>query len=185
MLLLGASDLFVAPGGAPIALLIAVTTPIAAFLAAVRISASFREFVLGIDLRLITGIQAWRIGGFTFLALLVFGVLPGYFAWPAGLGDIAIGVTAPWILAALIRRPGFAASKTFVAWQAFGVLDLIVAVSLGSLGQRLLAATAGTAPLTHLPLVLIPTFFVPLFVVLHIAALFQARRFGGRVGGSA
>ena len=73
----------------------------------------FRDFVLAADLRLMTGIQAGRFAGLGFLALYANGVLPGSFALPAGLGDMAIGVTAPWVLLALIRRPGFAAGKTF------------------------------------------------------------------------
>jgi hypothetical protein len=181
---LGAGEVFVTPGGAPpLALLMTLTTPIIAFLAAFGLSRSFREFVLAADLRLMTGIQAWRIGGFSFLALYTYGVLPGYFAWPAGLGDMAIGVTAPWLLVALIRQPGFAASKTFVAWQVFGILDLVVAVGLGAFGPRLLAVdaagAAATAPMAHLPLALVPAFFVPAFIILHLAALFQARRFAG------
>lgn len=180
--LLGAGEVFVTTGGAPpLALLIAVTTPIIAFLAAFWISQPLREFVLAADLRLMTGIQAWRIGGFSFLALYAYGILPGYFAWPAGLGDMAIGVTAPWLITALVRRPGFAASKTFVAWQVFGILDLVVAVGLGAIGPRLLAVdaagAAATAPMAHLPLVIVPAFLVPVFIILHLAALFQARRF--------
>jgi hypothetical protein len=182
--LLGAGGVFVAPGEAPpLALLISLTTPITVFLAAFWISDTFREFILTADLRFMTGIQAWRFGGFIFLVLYTLGVLPGYFAWPAGLGDMAIGVTAPWLLVALIRQPSFAASKTFLAWQVFGILDLVVAVGLGALGPRFLAVgasgTSTTAPMTDLPLVLIPAFFVPGFIILHVAALFQARRFAG------
>jgi hypothetical protein len=33
-----------------------------------------------------------------------------------------------------------------------------------------------TAPMTQLPLVLIPTYLVPTFLILHLTALFQARR---------
>jgi hypothetical protein len=33
-----------------------------------------------------------------------------------------------------------------------------------------------TAVMATMPLVLIPGFFVPLFIILHLAALFQARR---------
>ena len=76
-----------------------------------------REFVLSADLRLIVGMQAWIWAGFGFLTLYIYGVLPGIFAWPAGLGDMAIGVTAPLVLSALLRRPGFAARKSFVAWN--------------------------------------------------------------------
>ena len=182
--LLGAGGMFVAPRGTPpLALLMSFSIPIVVFLAAFWISDPFREFVLAADLRFMTGIQAWRFAGFGFLALYAYGVLPGYFAWPAGLGDMAIGVTAPWLLVALIRQPNFAASKAFIAWQVFGILDLVVAVSLGALGPRFLAAdaagTGATAPMAHLPLVLIPAFLVPAFIILHLAALFQSRHFAG------
>src|SRR5229473_268043 len=107
--------------------------------------------------------------------------LPGIFAWPAGLGDMAIGVTAPLVLAALLRRPGFAAGKSFVAWNLSGILDLTVAVSIGALVPLLAPNFYGavsTAPMTQLPLVLVPTYLVPTFLILHLTALFQARRLG-------
>ena len=125
--------------------------------------------------------QAWRWAGFGFLTLYTYGVLPGIFAWPAGLGDMAIGVTAPLVLSALLRRPGFAASKSFVAWNLSGILDLTVAVSIGALVPLLAPNFYGavsTAPMTQLPLVLVPTYLVPTFLILHLTALFQARRLG-------
>jgi hypothetical protein len=42
-------------------------------------------------------------------------------------------VTAPLVLATLLRRPDFAASKSFVAWNVSGILELTVAVSIGAL----------------------------------------------------
>jgi hypothetical protein len=180
VMLLGAGEFFVTPAGTPpLAILIAVTAPIAVFVAAFRISRTFRDFVLAADLRFMMAIQAWRFAGLGFVALYTHGVLPGLFAWPAGLGDIAIGVTAPWILTALIRRPGFAASRTFVVWNLLGILDLIVAVGTGTLSQMLSPGVGGasTGPMAQLPLALIPAYFVPIFVMMHIAALVQARRF--------
>jgi hypothetical protein len=156
-------------------------TPIIVFVGGVWTSRRFREFVLAGDLRLMMGIQAWRFAGLGFLALYTYGILPGMFALPAGVGDIAIGVTAPWILLALIRQPSFAASKTFVVWNVLGILDLIVAIGTGALSSGLAAGVAGeitTAPMAQLPLVLIPAFLVPIFLMLHMAALFQARRPG-------
>ena len=124
-------------------------------------------------------IQAWRAGGLGFLALHAHGVLPGLFAWPAGLGDIAIGVTAPWVALALIRQPAFAASRQFVVWNLLGILDLVVALSTGALSSGFVAGLVGevtTAPMAQFPLVLIPAYLIPLFVMLHLAALFQAQR---------
>ncbi|MBI3430676.1 MAG: hypothetical protein HY018_00485 [Hydrogenophilales bacterium] len=153
-------------------------SPIIAFLALFRMSRAFRDFVLAIDLPLATAIQAWRFAGFGFLALFTYGVLPGTFAWPAGVGDMAIGLTAPWVALALMRRPSFIGSKLFVAWNLFGILDLVVAVSTGALNSILATGVPGevtTGPMAQLPLVLIPAYLVPLFLMLHLAALFQAR----------
>ena len=182
VLVLGARGVFVAPTGAPpLALLLGLLAPLSLFLVGYRALQPLREFVLSVDLRLIVGIQAWRWAGFGFLTLYTYRVLPGVFAWPAGLGDMAIGVTAPWVLAALLRRPDFAAGKRFVAWNLSGILDLAVAVSIGALVPLLAPNLYGgisTAPLAQLPLVLIPTYFVPTFLILHLTALLQARRLG-------
>lgn len=186
VLVLGAGGAFATPPRTPpLPILTGVLLPIIAFLAALRLSRPFRDFVLAADLRFLTGIQAWRFAGFGFLALYAHGVLPGVFAWPAGLGDIAIGITAPWVIVALIRRPGFAASKGFVAWNLLGILDLVVAVGVGALSAALAAGVAGevtTLPMTRLPLVLIPAYLVPIFIMLHAAALLQARRLARRSG---
>jgi len=180
IVLLGANAGFVTPPGVlPVPIALGVTVPVLVFLSAYWMSREFRQFVLTADLRLVAGIQAWRAAGFGFLALYAHGVLPGVFALPAGLGDIAIGVTAPWIVLALIRRPSFAASKTFVVWNLLGMLDLVVAVSTGALASGLATEVIGeitTRPMAQLPLVLIPAYLVPVFVMLHLTALFQARR---------
>ena len=122
--------------------------------------------------------QAWRVGGYSFLLLYAYGYLPGYFAWPAAVGDMFIGATAPLLLPK-IKDPGFLRSKVFVAWNVLGILDLIVAVGMGALGPLLNSNPSGLSPTTimsQMPLVLIPTFFVPLFVMLHVIALLQSRR---------
>jgi hypothetical protein len=41
-------------------------------------------------------------------------------SWPAGLGDMAIGVTALWVLFALRARPNFAASRLFPGMEPVG-----------------------------------------------------------------
>lgn len=179
---LGARGVFGASQGAPpIALLIGLMAPLSLFLLGYWTSRPLREFVLSADLRLIVGMQAWRWAGFGFLALYANGVLPGIFALPAGLGDMAIGITAPFVLSGLLRQPDFAASNRFVTWNLLGILDLAVAISVGALVPLLAPSfygTASTAPMAQLPLVLIPTYLVPTFLILHLTALFQARRLG-------
>ncbi|HEY3975140.1 MAG TPA: hypothetical protein VGM18_19190 [Candidatus Sulfotelmatobacter sp.] len=182
VLILGAYGAFVTPAGAPpLALLIGLVAPLALFLVGYWTIRSFREFVLSADLRLIVGMQAWRWAGFGFLTLYTYKVLPGIFAWPAGLGDMAIGATAPLVLGALLRRPEFAAGNRFLAWNISGILDLTVAVSIAAIVPLFapqLLGSVSTAPMTQLPLVLIPTFLVPVFLMLHLTALFKAQSLG-------
>jgi hypothetical protein len=173
---LGASDGFVRPAGQPpLQILFSSMLPLAAFLAAYFGSRRFRDLVLSADLRLLTAAQAWRAGGLVFLAFYAYGLLPGLFAWPAGLGDIAIGLTAPWIAAALTRDSTYAAEGRFAAWNVFGILDLVVAVGTGTLSSGIVPGLTDvrSTPMSHMPLVLIPAFLVPLFVMLHLTALFQ------------
>ncbi len=175
---LGALGAFVAPPGTPpFPNALAVGAPLLLFFAWLRLSASFRDFVLSLDLRLIAGMQAWRWAGLGFLSLYAHDVLPAVFALPAGLGDMAIGVTAPWIILALVRQPGFAASAAFIRWNVLGILDLVVALSIGTLSAGTsVPGEISTAPMATLPLLLIPAFLVPLFLMLHTAALMQSRQ---------
>jgi uncharacterized membrane protein YidH (DUF202 family) len=171
----GAADGFVRPGQPPLSILFSSTLPLAAFLAAYFGSRRFRDLVLSADVRLLSAVQAWRAGGLVFLAFYAYGLLPGLFAWPAGLGDMAIGLTAPWIAAALTRDARYAAEGRFAAWNVLGILDLVVAVGTGTLSSGLVPGLTDvrSTPMSHMPLVLIPAFLVPLFVMLHLTALFQ------------
>lgn len=177
---LGGANAFVGrPGTPPFAIAIGFGAPLLLFFAWLWLSQSFRDFVLSLDLRLIAGIQAWRWAGLGFLALYAHNVLPAIFALPAGLGDMAIGFAAPWMILALVRQPDFAASAAFIRWNVLGILDLIIAVSIGALSATLATGAPGeitTAPMSTLPLLLIPAFLVPLFLMLHAAALMQSRR---------
>jgi hypothetical protein len=177
---LGATQaLTVPPGTPPYPIALAVGAPLVLFFAAFWLSAAFRSWVAAIDLPLIAALEGWRWAGFGFLTLWAYGVLPGAFAWPAGLGDMAIGFTAPWVVLALVRRPGFAASRLFAAWNLLGILDLVAAVSNAAIIQSLASGAPGeitVAPMAVLPLLLIPGYLVPLFIMLHVAALFRRRQ---------
>jgi hypothetical protein len=110
-----------------------------------------------------------RVAGVAFLLYLALGHLPALFALPAGLGDIAAGIAAPLVARRLAQGSGRRAALWF---NAFGMTDLVVALTLGALtGFQLLNVTPSSAPITELPLALIPTATVPLFFVLHITAV--------------
>jgi hypothetical protein len=182
ILSLSAAGAFVgSPGTPPWQIGLAFAAPLMLFFLWMRLSNSFRDFVLTLDLRLVAGIQAWRWAGMGFLSLYAHKVLPAVFAFPAGLGDMAIGGTAPWIVLALIRRSDFATSSTFIRWNVLGIVDLLIAVSIGTADAFFATGAPGeisTATMASLPLTLIPAFLVPLFLMLHATALLQGQRLG-------
>lgn len=117
-------------------ILLSIAVPVAVFLTLYARSASFRAFILSRDMRFVTSLQHWRVVGFAFILLYAEGVLPGLFAWPAAVGDIAVGLTTPFVLLALARSKEFATSRKFVAWNIFGLLDFRRCRNCGHPGVR-------------------------------------------------
>ncbi len=162
---------------APIAL--TATIPVAAFLAVYALSSRFRGFILAQDIRALTMLQHWRVIGFVFLPLTFFAVLPGLFAWPAGLGDVAIGLAAAFVIARLGRDPAWATSAGLVRFHLLGLLDFAVAIATAGLAAgafpSLIADGVTSAPLDVWPLNLFPSFIVPIFIILHLSVLLKVR----------
>jgi hypothetical protein len=172
----GAAGVFqAAPSRPPLALLVAVVGPPLVVAIAYRVSRGFRALVLGVELRWLTAVQSWRVIGIMFLALYAFGLLPGLFAWPAGLGDVTVGVAAPFVLLAMVRNvPRW---PRYVVWlNVAGLLDFAAAVGTGVLASDPsfgFVAAAPRASLAALPLSLVPTFAVPLWIIFHEISLIQ------------
>lgn len=165
------------PGKPPIPLLLGVLVPISVFAIWYLRSKRFREFVLSLDPRTLSTIHSFRWAGFVFLVLYAYGILPGLFALPAGLGDMAVGLTALLVGARLAAQRQRSA---FIQWNLFGMADLVTALSLGAAVGILAPHGVSTQPMTVLPMSFIPTFGVPLFLILHIICIAQARRWPGR-----
>jgi hypothetical protein len=127
--------------------------------------------VIGTPVRL-TLPHTLRIAGVVFLIVMALGYLPAAFALPAGLGDMAIGVAAPFVARRLAHGDG---RSDAVRFHVLGIVDLIVAGSIGFLLLGLVEVTPSTAPLLQLPLALILTVAVPLAVVLHVVSLHSLR----------
>jgi hypothetical protein len=129
----------------------------------------------------LVGVQLYRALGVIFLILYASGKLPGLFAWPAGMGDIAVGLLAPVVAFAYARAPRDAAGLVR-AWNVFGILDLLVAVGTGFMTAPSALQPIQVEPssdlMTVLPMVLIPVFLVPLSILLHIASLAKLHRSG-------
>ena len=135
---------------------------------------AWRRTADAVPLSTLVGIQLFRVIGAMFLVLYAAGTLPARFALTAGWGDIAVGLTAPLVALALLRKmPG---SRLLAAgFNILGLIDLVIAVGLGTgLLVRLLDPGSALAPATAMqvfPLAIIPTFAVPLAMVLHLYSL--------------
>ena len=123
-------------------------------------------------------LHLWRLEGIVFLVLMIQGHVPALWALPAGVGDVAVAATAPWVARGLDRANGKARRRA-TAWTLFGMADLVVAVALGMMTNPGPAQVFHTVPtadmLTQYPLALVPTFLVPLAFTLHVVSLLQLR----------
>jgi hypothetical protein len=161
----------------PVPLGLAATMPVLIFGLWFLASASFREHLMSLNPVVLTAVQTWRVGGVVFLILMANGILPLFFALPAGLGDMFVGITAPFVALAIARSRLSAGRLIF--WQALGIADLVVAVTMGVLCSPspigILAHGITTRAMGQLPMSLITTFAVPLLVILEIICMAQVR----------
>jgi hypothetical protein len=149
-------------------------------LVASALSPALRRAIEAAPLPALIGVQLYRAIGALFVILLSLGQLPAHFAEPAGWGDVFVGVTAPLVALALVKG-GSGGRALAVAWNAFGLLDLGIAVGMGTgflapyLMPELGSRVAPAAAMGVFPLILVPTFAVPLSVILHVIALARLR----------
>jgi hypothetical protein len=171
---LGLSGVLGGPDRAPIGLAAAVTLPLLAFAVDGWLGAPLLQKVLALPTSTLIAVQTYRVGGVFFLVAWAQGVLPAAFALPAGLGDVAIGLLAPFVAAAVSRR---AAGHRFwaTAWNVAGLADMATALFLGATHTDSPLGVFATHPTTdamaRYPFSLIPTFLVPIAAMLHVIAL--------------
>jgi hypothetical protein len=122
-------------------------------------------------------LHLWRLVGIVFLVLMARGEAPVLWALPAGVGDILVAVTAPWVAHHVDDPRG---RQPAILWNLFGMADLIVAVGLGimtSPGPTQVFHTVPTSEvMTRFPMALVPTFLVPLAFTLHVVSSLQLLR---------
>lgn len=146
-------------------------------LAATRIPAVARALTAPGSVARLTLPHTLRIAGGVFLIAAALHELPPVFALPAGLGDIAIGLEAPFLARRLARGE---ARRGAVWFNVLGLFDFVVAVTIAFLAgigpHQYLVVTPSTRALALLPLALIPTTAVPLVSALHIVTLRRLAR---------
>jgi hypothetical protein len=142
-------------------------------------NSAVRKAVAALPLAALIGVQFYRVNGLIFVLYTLRGELPGAFGFPAGLGDIAVGLLA--IVSAWMLTKGAAYARTAAyLWNALGILDLVVALTMGFLSspsplQRVAFDHPNTL-ISAYPLVMIPVFLVPLSLILHILSLWRLGR---------
>jgi hypothetical protein len=170
----------VASGVPPLSVLLAITVPLTLYV----IDRSFWHGALLDGIHRLEGstaifLQTERVLGVVFLVEYAKGHLPAGFALPAGLGDIAVGLAAPWVAHSLLTKKPYAITAARL-WNYLGIFDLVLAVTMGvTHGNPPLGIFAGdisTRAVTQYPLSLIPTWAVPLALMLHFRSLQSLRR---------
>jgi hypothetical protein len=82
------------------------------------ISPTFRQIVRAVPETWLVGIQAIRVAGFLFLALMDMKLLPAEFALPAGYGDVTVGLLALGMVYLLANRKPYARALA-IGWKCW------------------------------------------------------------------
>lgn len=155
-----------------------VLPPIIVGIAAL-LSPRVRTTLLAVPTQLLIGLNAMRVFGAFFLLLAAAGRLSGPFPYFAGWGDVITGLVA--IPLAMRVARGAAGPAAIFRWNAFGALDLITAVTLGTLSSegfvmQIFTGGSGSTAVQHMPWLLIPTVLVPFYLITHGIVFAQLRQ---------
>lgn len=128
--------------------------------------------------RWLVGLQVWRVIGGVFLIEMARGNLPGVFAYPAGIGDIAVGVVAAFALIAYRNRAQLPRTA-LITVLVLGVADFLGAFFFGftsSEGPQQLFFPKVTNDLLLFPTGMIPLFLVPYAIFFHTLSWLSLRQ---------
>ena len=145
--------------------LIALTLTVVAVFVSSRVAA-VRQSVDALPIQALVGVHIARFIGIAFLVLGARGELSPLFAERAGWGDLTTATIAVVLLVIGLART--IPPRLLLAWNVFGIIDLIVAVTTAAF-VAVRGDVPGMDPLLRLPLVLVPIFAVPLLFATHIA----------------
>ena len=181
VLAIGATGALSPVAGGPPALGLTVVLPVVALIWAYFGLPSVRTAMAAMPLPGLIALHAIRLLGFTFIVLYAEGRLPAPFAPSAGWGDVFIGATV-LPLAWAVTQFGARVRPLALLWNALGVADLVIALTLGPLSApgplQVFVGPPDSSPMTTLPWLIIPAFLVPCLMFLHVVIF--ARLAGGR-----
>ena len=143
-----------------------------------------REWFLSHELsqKWLVGLQLFRLIGGVFLIEMVKGHTPGIFAYPAGIGDIVVGLVALGVL--LVCRNRERIPAVFIIFViAVGMADFLSAFFFGftsTQGPFQLFFPAQPNRLIMFPTGMIPLFLVPYAIFFHVLSLLTYLKFQHR-----
>ena len=171
VLAIGATGALSPALGGPPALGATVLLPLLALVGAWFALPSAPKALAATPLPALIAVNAIRVLGVLFGILYAKGRLPAPFAPTAGLGDMFIGLTA-LPLAWAVARFGARVRPLVLLWNALGLADLVVALTLGPLSApgplQVFVGPPDASPMTALPWLIIPGFLVPSLFFIHL-----------------
>jgi len=135
----------------------------------------FRNALLSVPLPALVAVHAGRVAGVFFLILYFEGRLSAPFAPVAAIGDMITGAVA--LLLVLLLALGIKVPRLWLGvWNAFGMLDLLTAISLATLSApgtsfRVFTEGPGTLVMGTLPWIFVPAMLVPVDLLVHVAIM--------------
>ena len=132
-----------------------------------------RHALISVPLPALVAVHAGRVGGLFFLILYFDGRLSAPFAPAAAIGDMITGAVA--LVLVPILALGFNLRSLWLkVWNAFGALDLMVALTLAVLSApgtpfRVFTEGPGTQIMGTLPWIFVPAMLVPIDLLVHFA----------------
>jgi hypothetical protein len=138
-----------------------------------------RSALLSVPLPALVAVHAGRIAGVFFLLLYFDGRLSAPFAPVAAIGDMITGAIA--LLLVPLLALGIKIPRLWLgAWNTFGMLDLLTAVSLAALSVpgtsfRVFSEGPGTLVMGTLPWIFVPAMLVPVDLLVHVVIMAKLR----------
>ncbi len=121
-----------------------------------------------------------RVLGITFVLLYAAKRLPAPFAPVAGWGDVTAGLLAIPLALQLAGNADGVPKRLIVAWNMFGMADLVAAITLGATSSpgplQIFHGEPSSAIMANLPWILIPCFLVPSLAFLHLCNFYRLRK---------
>ncbi len=150
--------------------IVLLTLPLSLILfAIVANTPRFKKLLRSATLESLISLHVFRILGVFFLLLYAYHLLDTAFALSAGFGDIITAIFATPVARAVAKKKPWS-RKAVIAWNIFGILDIVSLLTIALFGAIKAAATGQSGgEMTIFPFVWFPAFAPATILFLHFA----------------